>query len=179
MSRIGKLPIAIPEKVQFNYTDSIVKVEGPKGKLERQVAFSGSIKIEDGKLIVLPGGEDKQSRAQHGLIRALLSNMVVGVTEGFSRTLKIVGVGYKAQAQGRALQLNLGYSHPIKYAVPEGVDVQTPDTNTIIVTGIDNQAVGQCASEIRKFRKPEPFKGKGVMYADEHIRRKAGKTAVK
>ena len=105
MSRIGKLPIVIPEKVQFNYTDSIVKVEGPKGKLERQIAFSGSIKIEDGKLIVLPGGEDKQSRAQHGLIRSLLSNMVVGVTEGFSRTLKIVGVGYKAQAQERALQL--------------------------------------------------------------------------
>jgi large subunit ribosomal protein L6 len=179
MSRIGKMPVVLPDKVQFAYTDSTLKVEGPKGKLEMQVAFSGSIKIEDGKVLVEPVNEDKQSRADQGLVRSLLNNMVVGVTEGFSKTLKIVGVGYKAQAQGKKLQLNLGYSHPINYAVPEGIDVQTPDPNTIIVTGIDKQAVGQCAAEIRKFRKPEPYKGKGVMYADEHIRRKAGKAAVK
>ena len=179
MSRIGKMPVAIPEKVQLDYSDSTVKVEGPKGKLEMRVAFSGSIEIEDGKVIVKPAGEDKQSRADQGLVRSLLNNMVVGVTQGFSKTLKIVGVGYKAQAQGKKLQLNLGYSHPITYAVPEGIDVQTPDPNTIIVTGIDKQAVGQCTSEIRKFRKPEPYKGKGVMYANERIRRKAGKTAVK
>jgi large subunit ribosomal protein L6 len=179
MSRIGKMPIVLPEKVQFLYTDSRVKVEGPKGKLEKQVAYSGNIKMEDGKVIVEPVSEDKQSRADQGLVRSLLNNMVVGVTEGFSKTLKIVGVGYKAQAQGKKLQLNLGYSHPINYAVPEGIDVQTPDPNTIIVTGIDKQAVGQCASEIRKFRKPEPYKGKGVMYVDEHVRRKAGKATVK
>ncbi len=179
MSRIGKMPIKIPEKVQFSYSESIVRVEGPKGKLEKRLPFSGSIKLEDGRLVVLPGGVDKQSKAEHGLVRSLLSNMVVGVTEGFSKTLKIVGVGYKAQVQGGTLQLNLGYSHPIKYAIPEGTDIQTPDPNTVIVSGIDRQKVGQCASEIRKFRKPEPFKGKGVMYVDEHVRRKAGKAAVK
>jgi large subunit ribosomal protein L6 len=179
MSRIGKMPIEIPEKVQFHYSDSVVKVEGPKGKLEREVAFSGDIKIENGIVIVQPAGEDKQSRADQGLVRSLLNSMVIGVTDGFSKTLKIVGVGYKAQAQGKKLQMNLGYSHPVNYAVPEGIDVQTPDPNTIIVTGIDKQAVGQCAAEIRKLRKPEPYKGKGVMYVDEHIRRKAGKAAVK
>ena len=179
MSRIGKMPIAIPEKVQLHYADSTVKVEGPKGKLEMQVTFSGEIKIEDGTVIVEPAGEDKQSRADQGLVRSLLNNMVVGVTQGFSKTLKIVGVGYKAQAQGKKLQLNLGYSHPVNYTVPEGIDVQTPDPNTIVVSGIDKQSVGQCASEIRKFRKPEPYKGKGVMFDDEHIRRKAGKASVK
>ena len=151
MSRIGKMPIAIPEKVQLHYADSTVKVEGPKGKLEMRVSFSGEIKIEDGIVVVMPAGEDKQSRADQGLVRSLLNNMVVGVTQGFSKTLKIVGVGYKAQAQGRKLQMNLGYSHPVNYTVPEGIDVQTPDPNTIVVTGIDKQSVGQCASEIRKF----------------------------
>ena len=179
MSRIGKMPISIPEKVQLQYTDSLMKVEGPKGKLEMTVSFSGSIKIEDNVVLVEAAGEDKGSRAEQGLVRSLLNNMVVGVTQGFSKTLKIVGVGYKAQAQGKKLQLNLGYSHPINYTVPEGIDVQTPDPNTVVVRGIDKQAVGQCASEIRKFRKPEPYKGKGVMYIDEHIRRKAGKAAVK
>jgi large subunit ribosomal protein L6 len=173
------MPISIPEKVQLQYTDSLMKVEGPKGKLEMRVSFSGSIKIEDNAVHVEPAGEDKGSRAEQGLIRSLLNNMVVGVTQGFSKTLKIVGVGYKAQAQGKNLQLNLGFSHPISYPVPEGIDVQTPDPNTIVVSGIDKQAVGQCASEIRKFRKPEPYKGKGVMYENEHIRRKAGKAAVK
>ena len=179
MSRIGKMPIEIPDKVQFHYSDSTVKVEGPKGKLEMDVTFSGKIKIEDAKVVVEAAGEDKQSRADQGLIRSLLNNMVVGVTQGFSKTLRVVGVGYKAQVQGKKLQMNLGFSHPIMYEVPEGIDVQTPDPNTIIVAGIDKQAVGQCASEIRKFRKPEPYKGKGVMYENEHIRRKAGKAAVK
>jgi large subunit ribosomal protein L6 len=173
------MPIQLPEKVRFSYTDSIAKVEGPKGSLEKSIIFGGTIEQQDGQVVVIPGGEDRSARAVYGLVRSLINSMVVGVSEGFSKVLKIVGVGYKAQVQGRSLQLNLGYSHPISYAIPEGVTIETPDPNTIVVSGIDKQAVGQCASEIRKFKKPEPYKGKGVMYTDEHVRRKAGKAAVK
>jgi len=179
MSRIGKMPISLPEGVRFSYTDAIALAEGPKGKLEMKIPYAGSIETHDGQITIEPGGEDRISRAKHGLVRSLINNMVVGVTEGFSKTLKIVGVGYKAQMQGKVLQLNLGYSHSITYAVPEGINIETPDPNTVVVTGIDKQAVGQCAAEIRKCRKPEPYKGKGVMYVDEHVRRKAGKAAVK
>jgi large subunit ribosomal protein L6 len=179
MSRIGKLPIPIPEGVQFSYADDVFRVKGPKGMLEMKIPFSGSVDTHEGEIVIGPGGEDRVSRAKHGLVRSLVNNMVIGVTEGFSRTLKIVGVGYKAQVQGKTLQLNLGYSHPIKYAIPEGIAIDTPDPNTIIVSGVDKEVVGKCASEIRKFRKPEPYKGKGVMYTDEHVRRKAGKASVK
>jgi large subunit ribosomal protein L6 len=179
MSRIGKMPITIPEGVQFSHTDDVFRVKGPKGTLEMKVPFSGSVQTRDGEIFFERVGEDRVSRAKHGLVRSLVNNMVIGVTKGFSRTLKIVGVGYKAQVQGKTLQLNLGYSHPIRYAIPEGISIETPDPNTIVVSGVDKEGVGKCASEIRKFRKPEPYKGKGVMYTDEHVRRKAGKASVK
>jgi large subunit ribosomal protein L6 len=179
MSRIGKAPIQLPEKVNFSYSNSTVKVEGPKGMLEKQLDFAGKIEEKDGQIIVTAAGEDRIARAHHGLIRSLINSMVIGVTEGFRKNLKIIGVGYKAQVQNKVLQLNLGYSHPITYSIPEGIGIETPDPNSIVVSGIDKQAVGQCASEIRKFRAPEPYKGKGIMYADEHVRRKAGKASVK
>jgi len=179
MSRIGKMPIAIPEGVEFSYVDEVVHVKGPKGVLEMKIPFTGSVENLDGTIVLKPGGEDRTSRAQHGLVRSLMYNMVVGVSSGFTKTLKIVGVGYKAQVQGNTLQLNLGYSHPVNFSIPEGIEIETPDPNTIVVSGIDKQVVGKCASDIRKFRKPEPYKGKGVMYADEHVRRKAGKASVK
>jgi large subunit ribosomal protein L6 len=179
MSRIGKMPITIPDNVKFSYESSIARVEGPKGKLEKRIEFSGTVKTDGDQITIIPGGQDKASRARYGLIRSLLNSMVMGVTEGFSKNLKIVGVGYKAQLQGKMLQLNLGYSHPVKYPVPDGVKIEVPDPNTVTVSGVDKQVVGQCAAEIRKFREPEPYKGKGVMYSDEHIRRKAGKASVK
>jgi large subunit ribosomal protein L6 len=135
--------------------------------------------VEDGVVTVEPTGEDNQSRAYYGLTRSLLYNMVVGVSSGFTRTLKVVGVGYKCQLQGDTLLLNVGYSHQISYAVPEGITVELPDPNTIVIRGIDKRLVGQVAAEIRMNRPPEPYKGKGIMYADEIVRRKAGKAGVK
>ncbi|RKX96885.1 MAG: 50S ribosomal protein L6 [Spirochaetes bacterium] len=173
MSRIGRLPIRIPEGVKVEYKDRIAVVEGPKGKLTQRIDFDGYVELQDGLLFVRMGKSN--DKARYGLARALLNNMVVGITQGFKKTLKIVGVGYKAQLQGKNLVLNLGYSHPINYPIPEGIKIEVPDQNTIIVEGIDKQKVGQVAAEIRAFRKPEPYKGKGVMYVDEHIRRKAGK----
>jgi len=179
MSRIGKQPVLLPEKVTVKVKGPHVSVEGPKGRLEKQINNHGRINVEEGRVVVMPGGSDKSSRAFYGLTRALLNNMVIGVSQGFTKTLKIVGVGYKAQLQDKNIVLNLGYSHPIEYGIPEGITVEVPDLNTVVVSGIDKERVGQCAAEIRKFRKPEPYKGKGVMYADEHVRRKAGKAAVK
>ena len=179
MSRIGKSPIALPEGVKCEYKAPKVTVEGPKGKLEKTITFEGKVQIEKDSILIISEKEDKNNKALYGLTRSLINSMVVGVTQGFAKTLRIVGVGYKAQLQGKGLVLNLGHSHPIKYQVPEGVKVDVPDMNTVIVSGIDKQIVGQTASEIRKFRPPEPYKGKGVMYSDEHIRRKAGKAGIK
>jgi len=179
MSRIGKLPILLPENVRLSFENSRVLVEGPRGKLELGLNFEGELKVDGNKVMVISKGQDSRAKAFHGLIRALVNNMVIGVSRGFSKTLKIVGVGYKAQLQGKTLVLNLGYSHPIQYPVPDGISIEVPDPNTITVKGIDKQLVGQCASDIRRFRPPEPYKGKGIMYADEKLRRKAGKTGVK
>ncbi len=179
MSRIGKQPVMLPEKVKVELKGRHVSVEGPKGRLELDLNYSGKIAVEENRVVVEPEGADRNSRASYGLVRTLINNMVIGVSEGFVKTLKIVGVGYKAQMDGKKLVLNLGYSHPIEYAMPDGITVEVPDPNTVVVGGIDKQLVGQCASEIRGFRKPEPYKGKGVMYTDEHVRRKAGKATVK
>lgn len=179
MSRIGKLPILLPENVRVSFEDSRVLVEGPRGKIERVLDFDGELRVDGNKVMVISRGQDSRARAFHGLVRALVNNMVIGVSRGFSKTLKIVGVGYKAQLQGKTLVLNLGYSHPIQYPIPDGISIEVPDPNTITVKGIDKQLVGQCASDIRRFRAPEPYKGKGIMYADERLRRKAGKTGVK
>jgi len=179
MSRIGKAPIHLPGKVTFTYKDFKVVVEGPKGKLERSLVFDGKFEMKDNILSVISDGTDGGSKAFHGLVRSLVNSMVVGVSEGFSKSLKIVGVGYKAQMQGKALLLTIGYSHTVSYAIPDGISIEVPDQNTITVTGIDKQLVGQVAADIRRFRGPEPYKGKGIRYSDETVRRKAGKTVVK
>ncbi len=179
MSRIGILPIKLPENVTFSCKDSKVTVEGPKGRLESVINFRGKIVNENNTLKLVSESADKQNKALHGLARSLINNMVLGVTSGFSKTLKIVGVGYKAQLQGQSFTLNLGYSHPIVFPVPEGITVEVPDPNTVVVSGIDKHLVGQVAANIRKFRPPEPYKGKGVLYSDESIKRKAGKASVK
>lgn len=175
MSRIGRLPISIPSGVVVELEGDMVKVNGPRGSLEYRVPRGIELSLENGQLRVQRSDDRRQSRALHGLTRTLVSNMVLGVTQGFKKGLEIVGVGYRAEVQGRTLNLNLGFSHPIQYPIPEGITI-TVDRNVIItVEGIDKQKVGQVAAEIRAFRRPEPYKGKGIKYAEEKIRKKVGK----
>jgi large subunit ribosomal protein L6 len=175
MSRVGRLPITIPSGVDIDVTGTHVVVKGPKGTLERDVAPELRLVTEDGQLRVERPGSDKRSRELHGLTRTLLNNMVVGVTDGYRRGLEITGVGYRAQLVGSKLQLNLGYSHPIEIEPPAGVAFEVETPTRLAVTGIDKELVGHTAARIRATRKPEPYKGKGVRYAGEVIRRKAGK----
>ncbi len=185
MSRVGNRPIDLPDRVKISIENSKVTVEGPRGKLFQEVPDVIDIAEEDGKIVVTRPSEDKQIRALHGLTRALIANMVTGVTEGFSKTLRIAGLGYKAQFENGTLTLQLNYSHPVVYKVPEGIDITIERAETVqnqpeiplTVSGIDRQLVGQVAANIRDFQKPEPYKGKGIKYLGEHIRRKAGKVA--
>ncbi len=176
MSRIGREPITIPAGVNVTVADGKITVKGPKGTLEQKVPAMLSIEQKDGVLTIARPDDEAQSRALHGTTRALINDMVKGVTDGFSKKLEIVGVGYRAQKSGKTLTLNLGHSHPIIFEDDDVVTYETPDSNTIIVKGADKQRVGQKAAEIRSKRPPEPYLGKGVKYSDEHIRRKAGKT---
>ena len=177
MSRVGKMPIAIPAGVTVDIAENnLVTVKGPKGELSRTLPAEMTIKKEGEEVIIERPNDLKKNKALHGLTRALIHNMVVGVNEGFSKTLEINGVGYRAAKQGKVLNLSLGYSHPVEYPEPEGIEIEVPEQTKIIVKGISKEKVGQCAAEIRGFRPPEPYKGKGVKYADEHIRRKVGKT---
>jgi large subunit ribosomal protein L6 len=177
MSRIGKMPIPIPKGVDVKIEDgNVVTVKGPKGTMTQTFRSEMGIKIEDGQVIVERSGESKSQRAFHGLTRSLLNNMVIGVNKGFEKKLEINGVGYRAQMQGDTLVLNLGYSHPVEMDPPEGVTAETPAQNQIVIKGYDKQAVGEFAAKVRAMRKPEPYLGKGVKYADERIRRKEGKT---
>jgi large subunit ribosomal protein L6 len=175
MSRIGKAPIPIPQGVEIKRSGAIVEVKGPKGTLSHAIPEGISIKVEDGAIQVKRKGDAKRERSLHGLSRTLIANMVMGVTAGFEKGLEIVGIGYRAALQGRNLQLSLGYSHPVTYPIPEGIEVEIDKQNKITVKGIDKQQVGQVAAEIRSFRKPEPYKGKGIRYVGEYVRRKAGK----
>jgi large subunit ribosomal protein L6 len=177
MSRIGRRPVPILEGVQVDQTNGTVKVKGPKGELTLDVHPAVTVVVEDGEVRVERESDSKNHRALHGLMRALIANMVTGVTQGFSKTLEIVGVGYRADIKGNGITLNLGYSHPIVYQPIEGVKLECPNQTTIVVSGVDKGKVGQTAAEIRGFRPPEPYKGKGIRYQGEHIRRKAGKTA--
>lgn len=177
MSRIGKQPVDIPDKVEVEVQGKTVRVKGPKGELTLDVHPEMTVKVEDGQVVVTRPSDSSGHKALHGLTRSLLSNMVQGVTEGFSRTLEIVGVGYRADKKGKGITLNLGYSHQIQFDPPEGIDIEIPNQTTVVVSGPDKQAVGQVAAEIRGFRPPEPYKGKGIRYQGEQIRRKAGKTA--
>ncbi len=178
MSRIGKLPIPVPAGVTVTIDDrNMVVVKGPKGTLQQQVNPDITIALEDGTLTLTRPSEAKPHKAMHGLYRALINNMVVGVTAGFEKALELVGTGYRAQAEGNKLTLNVGYSHPIVFEAPDGVSFQTPAPTQIIVRGIDKQVVGNLAADIRATRKPEPYLGKGVKYQGEQIRRKVGKAA--
>jgi large subunit ribosomal protein L6 len=175
MSRIAKAPITVPKGVTVEISGQDVRVKGAKGNLSWTCHSSVEIAQEDGELKVKPASESKESWALAGTTRALVSNMVIGCGSGFERKLSLVGVGYRAQAKGKTLNLSLGFSHPIDYPVPEGVEIATPSPTEILVSGADKQKVGQVASEIRAFRPPEPYKGKGVRYADEHVLRKEAK----
>ena len=177
MSRIGRQPIPVPDKVNVALEGQHITVKGPKGELALDVHPQMSVALEDGELRVTRPSDQPQDRALHGLTRALLANMVLGVTDGFVRTLEIQGVGYRAELKGKSLHLALGFSHPVQFDPPEGVELEVPNQTTIIVRGADKQAVGQAAAVIRGFRPPEPYKGKGIRYQGEQVRRKAGKTA--
>ncbi|PZU17313.1 50S ribosomal protein L6 [Qipengyuania sp. YIM B01966] len=175
MSRIGKKPVAIPAGVTANIENGTLTVKGPKGTLSMGLADDVEYKLEDGSISVTPANDTRRSRDFWGMQRTLVSNLVEGVTDGFTKVLEITGVGYRASAQGKKLKLQLGYSHDVDLDVPEGLEVKTPDQTTVEISGIDKQAVGQFAAEIRRWRKPEPYKGKGIKYRGEYIFRKEGK----
>jgi len=175
MSRIGKVPVAVPNGVTAEIANGVLSVKGPKGTLTLSLRDEISYTVEDGRILVRPANDTKQARAFWGMQRTLVSNLVTGVTEGYTKVLEITGVGYRATAQGKNLKLQLGYSHDVNFAVPEGIEVKTPDNTTVEITGIDKQKVGQVAAEIRRWRKPEPYKGKGIKYRGEYIFRKEGK----
>ena len=177
MSRVCKMPIAIPAGVTVTVTpENVVTVKGPKGELVKAMHKDINIAVEDAQVVVTRPSDVKEHRALHGLTRALLNNMVVGVSQGFSKTLELNGVGYRAQLQGKKLVMNLGYSHPVEVEAVDGVDFKLDGTTKVIVEGIDKEKVGAVAANIRSWRKPEPYKGKGIKYSDEVIRRKEGKT---
>ncbi len=179
MSRIGQAPIAIPSGVDVTIEGRMVKVKGPMGELTRMVPATISVQQVDGQLLVARPDDERDNRALHGLTRSLVNNMVIGVTDGFRKQLEIVGVGYRAEAQGDGIRLALGFSHPVVVKAPEGIAFEVPVPTQIVVTGIDKEVVGQVAADIRSIRKPEPYKGKGVRYAGERVLRKAGKAGKK
>ena len=176
MSRIGKAPVTVPSGVEVSISDGTISVKGPKGSLDQKVPFGVSVRQDGDELLVERTDDERESRALHGLVRSLVQNMVTGVTDGFQKNLEIVGVGYRATAKGdKSLELALGFSHPVQIDAPEGISFKVPVPTQIEVHGIDKQLVGQVAANIRKWRRPEPYKGKGVRYEGEHVRRKAGK----
>ncbi|HKR16649.1 50S ribosomal protein L6 [Rhizorhapis sp.] len=175
MSRIGKRPVAIPAGVTATIEGGLLSVKGPKGTLTLPLADEVTYAIEDGAISVQPANATKRARSYWGMQRTLVQNLVTGVTEGFSKVLEITGVGYRANAQGKNLKLQLGYSHDVDFAIPEGIEIKTPDNTTVEISGTDKQKVGQVAAEIRRWRKPEPYKGKGIKYRGEFIFRKEGK----
>lgn len=180
MSRIGNKAITVPAGVELNITSANeVTVKGPKGTLTRQFSPLMNLKIEDNILTVVRENEQKHTKQLHGTTRALLNNMIIGVSEGFEKTLKLVGIGFKANLKGKVLELIVGYSHPVNIDIEDGLTCEVPSPTEIKISGIDKQRVGECAAVIRAVRKPEPYKGKGIRYVDEYVRRKEGKTAAK
>jgi len=175
MSRIGKKPVAVPNGVTVTIDGQTIKAKGPKGELQTQLVDLVNVKLEDGEVVVSPVDQTKPARSAWGMSRTLIANLITGVTEGFTRKLEINGVGYRAAVQGQGLQLNLGYSHDVVYPIPQGIEIKTPKPTEIEIYGIDKQRVGQVAAEIRGWRPPEPYKGKGIKYAGETIFRKEGK----
>ncbi|MDY2959407.1 MAG: 50S ribosomal protein L6 [Hornefia sp.] len=180
MSRIGKKPVALPAGVEVKVDENnLVTVKGPKGQLEQQINPRIEIEVKENEIVFTRPTDNRDDRAQHGLSRTLVYNMVIGVTEGYAKRLQLIGVGYKAEKKGKTLVMNLGFSHPVEMEDPEGITTETPDANTVVVSGIDKALVGNYASNIRKWRKPEPYKGKGIRYEGEKVRRKEGKTGAK
>jgi large subunit ribosomal protein L6 len=175
MSRIGKKPVAIPAGVTASMEAGTLSVKGPKGELTMPLSDLISYEMKDEGLSVTPANKSREARAFWGMQRTLVQNLVTGVTEGFTKVLEITGVGYRANSQGKNLKLQLGYSHDVDFAIPDGIDIKTPDNTTVEISGIDKQKVGQVAAEIRRWRKPEPYKGKGIKYRGEYIFRKEGK----
>ncbi len=175
MSRIGKMPVAIPSGVEVKIDGTTVTVKGKKGELTRTFQPTMNIKQEDNEIIITPANDERQTNAFWGLTRSLIHNMVEGVSEGFSKKLELVGVGYRASLKGKDLELQLGFSHPVVVTPPEGITFEVPSQNEIIVSGCSKEQVGQVAADVRKWRKPEPYKGKGIRYSGEYVRRKAGK----
>ncbi len=178
MSRIGKMPIEIPKDVKVDLKEDTISIKGPKGELKRTINPKVHLNIENDQIQVMVDDDSKESRSCHGLFRALVANMVKGVSQGFERALEIVGVGYRAEVAGRTATFHLGYSHPIVFELPEGIDANI-DKSKITLTGIDKELIGRTAAKIRSFRKPEPYKGKGIKYVEEVIKRKAGKSGAR
>jgi large subunit ribosomal protein L6 len=176
MSRIGKKPIVVPKDVKIDIKDGVVFVEGSKGKLEFRLPCGISVETKDGQIIVKRVSDTKLNKSTHGLTRALISNMIKGTTEGYTKELEIIGVGFKALVQGNKLNMQLGFSHPVNLSIPEGIKIETPKNTQIIIRGIDKEKVGQIASEIRAVYPPEPYKGKGIRYAGEYVKKKIGKS---
>jgi large subunit ribosomal protein L6 len=179
MSRVGKKPIPIPDKTKITFADSLLTVAGEKGTLSQAINPAIGLKIGDGVMNVTMVSEDRNSRALQGLTRSLVANMITGVNQGFERKLEVNGIGYRAELSGKQIVLHVGYSNPVTFNLPEGINAAVAKNNNIILSGIDKQKIGLAAAAIRKIRPPEPYKGKGIKYAEEHIRRKAGKTGTK
>jgi large subunit ribosomal protein L6 len=179
MSRIGVRPVIVPQNIKVNLTKSSVEIEGPKGKLQFPLYAKIQVNVEDNKIKVSRIGNSKHERALHGLTRAMIANMIKGVSDGFTKELEMIGVGYRGQLSGKKLVLQLGFSHPIEFMVPEGITLELPKPTQIVIKGIDKQKVGQVAANIRSLLPPEPYKGKGIRYVGEYVRRKAGKAMAK
>ncbi len=179
MSRIGKQPITIPSEVKVAVSGNKIKVEGPKGKLEKSFPELVGVKVESNKIVVSRSGDTAREKAFHGLYRSLINNMVLGVLNGFEKKMEIVGTGYRAKVEGKELNLVIGYSHPVNYAIPEGITVVVDKNTNLKVSGIDKHLVGAVAADIRSYYPPEPYKGKGIKFEGEHVRRKAGKSVAK
>ena len=177
MSRIGRMPITVPEGVDVTFNGNVITVKGKNGTLTRELHPAMTVAMDGNVITVTRPNDEKQNRSLHGLTRTLINNMIIGVSEGYSKTLELVGVGYRAAVKGKQLELSLGFSHPVFVDTPEGITFECPSQTKIVISGIDKQKVGQTAADIRKFRKPEPYKGKGIRYEGEHIRRKEGKAA--
>jgi len=175
MSRIGKKPVDLPSGVKAAVANNVITIEGAKGKLTYNIPPRFKVEVKDNKVSVTRPSEEKQDKATHGLIRSLINNMAIGVSAGYKKELEITGVGFKAAVQGKALSLQLSYTHPINFDIPEGITIETPKPTSIIIKGVDKTKVGEVAEKIRDFYRPEPYKGKGIRYNDEHVRRKAGK----
>ena len=179
MSRIGRKPIVVPAGVEVAVNGNVVTVKGPKGQLSQEISKNMTVEVKEGEVLVSRPSDNREDRSQHGLARTLINNMIIGVTAGYEKKMQMVGVGYKAEKKGNTLVMNLGYSHPVEMVDPEGITTEVPSATEIVVKGMDKALVGNYAANIRAWRKPEPYKGKGIKYVDEVIRRKEGKTGKK